>query len=249
MSVSQTGKQFLFTLVLAALTACGGSQGVSDELAIREAKPTGYTLKAPLGLDLEAASYSVPKDNPLTEAKLKLGKRLFFDKALSLDKTLSCASCHVPEKGFADPHQFSIGVKGQKGTRQASALINRAFSRAQFWDGRAASLEEQALGPITNPIEMAHPNIKSVVNRLEKDADYIAAFKAAFPAEGGAINDVTISRALASFERSIMSGNSSYDRFTQLKDSSAMSESAQRGYHLFLGKANCASCHVGFNFI
>ncbi|MBI1762950.1 MAG: c-type cytochrome [Acidobacteria bacterium] len=190
----------------------------------------------------------MPQENPLTEAKLKLGRRLYFDKALSSNNTLSCASCHLPEKGFADPRQFSLGVHGQKGGRQAPALINRAFSRKQFWDGRAASLEVQALGPIMNPIEMARPNMKSVVSRLEKDASYVAAFKAAFLAEGGAINDITISRALASFERSIMSGNSPYDRFTQLKDSSAMSESAQRGYHLFLGKANCASCHVGFNF-
>lgn len=231
------------------LSACSGHKSDEGTLA-GNSKPGAavYSLKAPLGLELDSASYSVPKENPLTEAKLKLGKRLYFEKALSIDNTLSCASCHVPEKGFADPNQFSIGVKGQKGTRQAPTIINRAFSRKQFWDGRAASLEEQALGPMTNPIEMGHPNTKSVATRLEKDAHYVAAFKEAFPAEGGAINDVTIGRALASFERTIMSGNSPYDRFTQLKEQTAMSEAAQRGYHLFLGKANCASCHVGFNF-
>lgn len=232
-----------------ALTACNADKSGEDARAVSgAANPTAYKVTAPLGLDLDSASYSVPKENPPTEAKLKLGRRLFFDKVLSVDNTLSCASCHVPEKGFADPNQFSLGVRGQKGGRQAPALINRAFSRKQFWDGRAASLEEQALGPITNPIEMAHPNGKSVAGRLEKDASYVAAFKEAFPLEGGAINDVTIGRALASFERTIMSGNSPYDRFTQLKNQTAMSESAQRGYHLFLGKANCASCHVGFNF-
>ena len=232
-----------------AWSACSGHK--SDEgTLVGNSKPgaAGYSLNVPLGLDLDSASYSVPKDNPLTEAKLKLGKRLYFEKTLSIDNTLSCASCHVPEKGFADPNQFSTGVRGQKGTRQAPAIINRAFSRKQFWDGRAASLEEQALGPMTNPVEMAHPDIKSVASRLEKDASYVAAFKVAFPAEGGAINEVTIGRAIASFERTIMSGNSPYDRFTQLKDQTAINESAQRGYHLFLGKANCASCHVGFNF-
>jgi cytochrome c peroxidase len=244
-------RQQLAVLVLMAfiLTACSGQKS-DEEARAGNGTPgeTTYKLNAPLGLDLDSASYSVPKENPLTEAKLKLGKRLYFDKTLSIDKTLSCASCHVPDKGFADPNQFSIGVRGQKGGRQAPAIINRAFSRKQFWDGRAASLEEQALGPMTNPIEMAHPDIKSVVGRLGKDASYVAAFKEAFPTEGGAINDVTIGRALASFERTIMSGNSPYDRFTQRKDQTAMSESAQRGYHLFLGKANCASCHVGFNF-
>lgn len=230
-------------LLLAALGACQyGEQPVTE-------KPdAGYKLAAPLGLDLQSASFSVPKDNPLTEEKLKLGKRLYFDKALSLDNTLSCASCHVPEKGFADPSRFSVGVGGKQGGRQAPAIINRAFSRAQFWDGRAASLEEQALGPMMNPVEMAHPTINSVVGRLEKDPGYVAAFKQAFPEQGGAINDVTISRAIASFERTIMSGNSPYDRYTQGGDKNALSESAQRGYQLFLGKANCASCHLGFNF-
>lgn len=244
-------KEVLVTLVLLAsvgFTACSGR--TAEELVVVKQNQSGeaYKLNAPLGLDLAASSYAVPPENPLTEAKIKLGKRLYFDKTLSVDNTLSCASCHVPEKGFADPNQFSVGVKGQKGARQASAIINRAFSRKQFWDGRAASLEEQALGPITNPMEMAHPNIKSVVARLEKNASYVTAFSEAFPAEGGAINDITIGRALASFERTIMSGNSPYDRFTQRKDKTAMSEAAQRGYHLFLGKANCASCHVGFNF-
>jgi len=232
-------------LLAASLLACQGGEKAAEEPLTKTA---GFQLTAPLGLDLQSASFSVPKENPLTEEKIKLGKRLYFEKALSVDNTLSCASCHVPEQGFADPHQFSVGFKGQKGGRQAPPILNRVFSRKQFWDGRAASLEEQALGPMMNPVEMAHPNIQSVISRLEKDPGYVEAFKQAFPNEGGAINDVTISRAIACFERTIMSGNSPFDRFTQLNDKTALSESAQRGYHLFLGKANCASCHVGFNF-
>jgi cytochrome c peroxidase len=238
-------KLVILGLLAAALVACqGGEKAVIEP----PARLTGFQLTAPLGLELQSASFSVPKDNPLTEAKVKLGKRLYFEKMLSVDNTLSCASCHVPEKGFADPNQFSLGVKGKKGGRQAPTIVNRVFSRKQFWDGRAASLEEQALGPMLNPVEMAHPDIKSVISRLEKDPTYVTAFKQAFPDESGVISDVTISRAIASFERTVMSGNSPFDRFTQLKDQTAMSEAAQRGYTLFLGKANCASCHVGFNF-
>jgi cytochrome c peroxidase len=243
MSLETKIKVAVLAVLLAVLGACQQSEKPATQPA-----DVSYKLTVPLGLDLQSASFSVPKNNPLTEEKIKLGKRLYFEKALSLDNTLSCASCHVPEKGFADPTQFSSGVGGKKGGRQAPTVINRVFSRSQFWDGRAASLEEQALGPMMNPVEMAHPNINSVIGRLEKDPGYVTAFKQAFPDEGGAINDVTISRAIASFERTVMSGNSPYDRYTQGGDKSAMNESAQRGYQLFLGKANCASCHVGFNF-
>ena len=106
----------------------------------------------------------------------------------------------MPEKGFADPNQFSLGVRGQKGNRQAPTIINRAFSRAQFWDGRAASLEEQALGPITNPIEMGNPNIDVVLARLKKDTSYLEAFKQAFPADGS-ITKESLARAISRFER------------------------------------------------
>jgi cytochrome c peroxidase len=152
----------------------------------------------------------------------------------------------VPEKGFADPNQFSLGVRGQKGNRQAPTIINRAFSRAQFWDGRAASLEEQALGPITNPIEMGNPNIDVVLARLKKETSYLEAFQRAFPNDR-AISKENLARAISSFERTIMSGNSPFDRYIE-GDRKAMSEAAVRGYQLYLSKANCASCHVSFNF-
>jgi cytochrome c peroxidase len=224
---------------------CGGNSPPPADSAVRNAD---YQMEVPLGLDVQSASYYVPKDNPLTAAKIKLGKRLFFEKTLSADGTLSCASCHVPEKGFSDPQQFSVGLRGQKGPRQAPVALNRAFSRKQFWDGRAASLEEQALGPITNSIEMGNSDMQVVIARLQKDASYVTEFKRAFPDEAEAISERNVSRALACFERTIMSGNSPYDRFTQREAKSAMSEAALRGYQLFLGKAGCASCHVGFNF-
>jgi cytochrome c peroxidase len=188
------------------------------------------------------------KDNPLTEEKLKLGKRLYFDTRLSTDGTISCASCHNPEKAFADPSPFSSGVGGKKGTRQAPTVINRVFTTRQFWDGRAASLEEQALGPIQNPVEMAMPSMDVVMDKMKADSEYIEAFKAAFPPDGDITPD-HIRKAVASFERTVMSGNSPFDRF-KAGDQNAMSESAQRGYQIFKDekKGNCETCHVGFNF-
>jgi cytochrome c peroxidase len=233
---------------LLSFAACQTQEQKPATTAEDAAKPAaGYQLKAPLGLELESSSFYVPKDNLLTEAKIKLGKRLYFEKALSLDNTLACASCHVPEKGFADPNQFSLGIGGKKGGRQAPSIINRVFSRAQFWDGRAKSLEEQALGPMMNPVEMGHPDIKSVLARLEKDPSYVADFKQAFPEANGALTDVTLSQAIASFERTVLSGNSPYDRY-QAGDKSALNDSAKRGLELFNNKANCAACHSGFNF-
>jgi cytochrome c peroxidase len=208
--------------------------------------PSAYQLALPLGLHAE--SMVIPKDNPLTEEKIKLGKRLFFEKSLSVDNTLSCASCHVPEKGFADPSPFSSGVGGKKGGRQAPPVINRVFSAAQFWDGRADSLEQQAVGPIQNAVEMAMPSMEMVVERLKGNSSYVADFQAAFPPDG-AITAENVGRAIASFERTILSGNSPFDRF-QAGDRTAMSESAQRGYAIFKDekKGNCETCHASFNF-
>ena len=130
-------------LLAVAMTGCSKPQEVAQKPKEEAPKgPVAYKISYPLGLDAESAN--IPKDNPLTEDKIKLGKRLYFDKSLSIDGSLSCASCHIPDKGFADPSQFSKGVGGKKGGRQAPTVINRLFSTKQFWDGRAASLEEQA---------------------------------------------------------------------------------------------------------
>ncbi len=208
--------------------------------------PTPYKLVFPLGLPAESAV--IPKDNPLTLEKVRLGKRLFFEKSISADGSLSCASCHIPEKGFADPERFSTGIGGKKGNRQAPTIINRIFSAAQFWDGRAASLEEQAMGPIMNPVEMGISSMDIVVDRLKGDPSYVRAFREAFPPDG-AITSGNLGKAIASFERTVLSGNSPYDRF-MAGDKSAMSEAAQRGMQVFMDekKGNCATCHASFNF-
>ena len=186
----------------------------------------------------------VPDDNPMTAAKVELGKQLYFDKRLSRDNTISCASCHDPEKGWSNGEQFATGVRGQKGGRSSPSLINSAYNYFQFWDGRAGSLEEQALGPIQNPIEM-DLTLKELEERLNKIPGYRRQFKRVFGADRVKSNDVA--KAIAAFERTILAGDSPYDRFVA-GDKKALSESAQRGMDLFFNKAVCTACHRLPNF-
>ncbi len=232
-------------LALMAFLACSGTKTAEAPKGDVSQESSPYTLTYSLGLSPDSAV--IPADNPMTLGKVKLGRRLYFEKALSADGTLSCASCHIPDKGFADPEQFSRGVGGKRGTRQAPTIINRVFSAGQFWDGRAASLEQQAVGPVQNPVEMGMPNMKAAVGRLSLDPTYVRMFGSAFPSAG--MTESTIGKAIAAFERTILSGNSPYDRFTA-GDKTAMSEAAQRGLGLFRdeNKGNCETCHVSFNF-
>ena len=199
----------------------------------------GAADDVPLGLK----PVSVPKDNPQTAEKISLGKQLYFDKRLSKDNSVSCASCHAPEKGFSNGDRFATGVDGAKGGRSAPSVINAAYYLQQFWDGRAASLEEQALGPIANPIEMAL-SIEDAVDRLNKIAGYKSQFQNVF---GTDANPDGIAKAIAAYERTVLSGNAPFDKY-KAGDESALSEAAERGRKLFFGKANCAACHAGPNF-
>lgn len=205
---------------------------------------TPYKLKLPLGLQEE--SIFIPEDNPLTEEKIALGKQLYFDKRLSADNTVACASCHNPRFGFTDGQPFSSGIKGQKGGRSAPTSINRVFSVEQFWDGRAATLEDQAKGPIANPIEMGFTH-EAVIKKLRGIKGYRDQFKQVFGTEEFTIDHVA--KAIASYERTILSGNSLFDRF-EAGDKTALSPAAQKGLELFRdkNKANCVTCHAGFNF-
>jgi len=201
-----------------------------------------YAINFPLGIDGE--QMQVPDDNPLTAAKVELGKLLYFDGRLSKDNTVSCATCHDPAKGFTDQRPVSQGINGQLGGRSAPSVINSAFYYFQFWDGRAPTLEEQAKGPIANPIEMGSTH-EACVETIASIAGYKPYFEAAFGS-----SEVTIDRvaqAIASFERTVVSGNSAWDRHVYAKDATALSDSAKRGLELFEGKANCTRCHVGFN--
>lgn len=185
-----------------------------------------------------------PKDNELTRERAALGRELFFDKRLSRDESVSCASCHVQAHAFSDREPLSRGVYGRKGHRNAPGLMNLAWGRSFLWDGSAPSLESQVLVPLTNPAEM-DMTLVEVQERLEKDARLSSMFADAY---GEAPNDLSIARALASFLRTMVSGESAWDRFRR-GDDSALGEPAKRGLATFEGdRARCFHCHVGFNF-
>ena len=204
----------------------------------------GYELKIPLGLDEDLAV--IPKANPLTKSKVELGKLLFFDNRLSKNNTVACASCHKPELAFTDGQAVSMGIHRQQGTRSAPISVNRVFSSAQFWDGRASTLEEQSVGPFINPIEHGFTDHDEMIAKLRTIQGYKPYFERAFGSERITIDRV--GQAIASFQRTLLSGNSPYDRFDYGGEKQAISPSAKRGLALFLGKARCSSCHFGFNF-
>lgn len=183
------------------------------------------------------------KSNPQTPEKIELGKQLYFDKRLSVDDTVSCASCHDPKKGWSNGEATAEGVDGQRGGRSSPTVLNTAYQRFQFWDGRAGSLEEQALGPIANPIEMNLP-IEDAVKKIAAIEGYEKQFQAVF---GESVTADNIAKAIAAFERTVLSGNAPYDQF-KAGDTDALSEQAQAGMKLFFGKANCSGCHSGSNF-
>jgi cytochrome c peroxidase len=196
-------------------------------------------VKAPLGL----RPVRVVKDNPLTREKIELGKQLYFDKRLSRDNSVSCASCHDPNKGWSNGERFATGIGGQVGGRSAPTIINTGYQAFQFWDGRAEELEGQALGPIQNPIEM-DMNLPELEAKLNKISGYRQQFQKVFGTDGTADG---IAKAIAAFERTILSGNAPFDCF-QAGDKNALSESAQRGMNIFFNKAFCSACHAGPNF-
>lgn len=230
----------LFVAALAVLLAPGafGADGTRETL-----KSGSFSLELPLGLQADSAY--IPDDNPMTQPKIDLGKLLYFDPRLSRDNTISCATCHNPYHGFTDPKGTSGGVGGAFGTRSSPTVINRLFSKEQFWDGRAEDLEEQAHGPLTNPVEMGMPSHDHVAKNVSLVRGYRYYFENAF-----GTNQVTIKKiaeAIAAYERTVLSGNSPFDRY-MAGQKDAMSPSAVRGMDLFNGKANCKTCHAGFNF-
>jgi cytochrome c peroxidase len=195
--------------------------------------------RLPRGLPGDLWELLIPSDNPQDPAKVALGRRLYFDTRLSRDGTVSCATCHDPAKGFADGRKTSLGVGGKTGTRNAPTVLNAVFNEFQFWDGRAASFEDQALGPMTNMVEMAMESHDAVVAAVVKAPEYKDAFREVFGRDPN-IKDVVA--AISAFERTVVTGNSPFDRF-QAGDTSAMSPSARAGWALWNGKARCNTCH------
>ena len=231
-------------------------------------------VKLPHGLDAASANMFIPEDNPMTRAKIELGRQLYFDPRLSADGTISCASCHAPDEGFGAHTQFGVGIGGQEGNRNSPVAFNRILSKHQFHDGRAESLEEQAIGPIANSIEMgsSHDVCTRVLGEIP---GYKMQFAKIFD-DGVTIDNVA--KAIATFERAIVTAPAPYDYYAPLKQfedvfaadleyldeepelakqyealkkaaaEHPMSESAKRGMELTFGKANCTACHAGANF-
>jgi cytochrome c peroxidase len=183
---------------------------------------------------------SVPEDNPPTEAKIALGQRLFFDTSLSSDGTVSCGTCHVPGRAFTDGLPRSRGIGGRTGTRNTPSLFNVGYLPLLLWDGRSPSLEQQAQYPIMHPLEM-NMSDKRVVRSIASRPSYAELFRRAFGSTEATFPRVL--QALASFERTLVSGDSPFDRYELDDDRAAISQAASRGWDLFRGRAGCIRCH------
>jgi cytochrome c peroxidase len=244
-----------------------------EEIEVWLADPKNHDpldFELPMGLAAGAGQVKGVDRNPLTRAKIELGRQLYFDPRLSTDATISCASCHDPDEGFARHTQFGEGIKGQKGGRNSPVSYNRILSDNQFWDGRAGSLEDQAVGPIANPIEMGNTH-EACVEALAGIPGYKAQFDKIF----GRLDIDAVAEAIASFERAIVTAPAPFDYYEQLRpfekldkqdieddpdlkkrydaalaaaEAHPLSESAKRGRELYFSdKAGCSACHVGAN--
>lgn len=212
----------------------------------------GFFFALPLSLQrLEGAEtidkLGLPSEATISSAtspeKIALGKQLFFDQRLSKTGKVSCATCHTPEHAFSDGKRLSEGINGLRGTRNAPSLLNAMFQGSQFWDGRRTTLEEQALDPFVNPREQGLDNEHALLQLIQQDTVLLASFHKAFPGMQE-IETRHIGEAIASFERTLVAGNSAFDRYYFKNEQSALSDAAKRGLALFQGRARCATCHT-----
>ncbi|MBM3993793.1 MAG: cytochrome-c peroxidase [Planctomycetes bacterium] len=240
------GQRGVALLIICLASTIGSANFFNSKSTANPLFP-GDGPKIPLGL----VEIVWPDDNEYTPDKAELGWLLFFDKRLSSDGSVSCASCHAPDHAFGDGAPVSTGIGRQNGGRSAPTVINRAYGLLQFWDGRASSLEAQAKGPIANPIEMttekdAAKAHATCIERLREVKEYRKRFKSVFGTEDFTIDHVA--KAIATFERMVISGNSAYDKY-KAGDKSAMSENQVRGMKVFFSNnARCDSCHDGAAF-
>ena len=197
-------------------------------------------ITMPLGIPLELWTYFVPNGNPVTAAKVELGRKLFFDTRLSADGKVSCATCHEPKRAFTDGKKVAEGIGGRLGTRNSPTLFNSMFSTGQFWDGRAETLEEQARMPLTNLDEMGNRSLDEVLGKMSAVPEYVQGFQRVF---GGPVTIDGFAKAVAAYERTLISGDSPVDRYLA-GDLNALSESARNGMILFRSRARCGVCHV-----
>src|SRR6266436_3328068 len=232
-------------VVMVALIAVPGDTPASALLARPPPIPKPCPLAQPrstrqVGLPNDKTLAAIPPDNPQTAGKIALGQKLFFDGRLSVDGTVACATCHDPQRAFTDGRRTSIGMQGRSGQRNAPTVLNALYNQTQFWDGRAKTLEDQAALPIANPVEMGQPDLEAAVASLAALPEYQQAFQRVF---GRPPNGQDLVRALASYERTLTSFDSPFDRFLA-GDDRAIDAGAKRGWALFNDRARCNKCHA-----
>jgi len=220
---------------LALVVALSGAAAV-----IAAQTPSPIDASGQLGEPRAATLAAIPADNPQTPQKVALGRALFFERRLSADGTVSCGSCHQPGRAFTDGRAAAVGVKGLVGQRNAPSILNALYFKTLFWDGRAVTLEEQALLPIVNTSEMGRPDLASAVAAIAAEPRYREAFAAVF---GRAPNAPDLARAIAAYERSQRAFASPFDAF-RAGEAGALSPAARRGFTLFMGKGRCGGCHA-----
>jgi cytochrome c peroxidase len=229
----------------------GGGTETATEGATREVAgkappiPKATPLASPralqqVGVPTELTRTVIPNDNPQTPEKIALGQQLFFDGRLSADGAVACATCHDPARAFSDGRPVSIGIHGRAGQRNAPTILNALYNKAQFWDGRVQTLEEQAALPIVNPVEMGQPTLDAAAAKIADVEEYRQAFRKAF---GGPVNGPNLVRAISAYERSLVLFDSPFDHFIA-GDKDAIDDAAQRGWELFNTKAGCNKCHA-----
>lgn len=229
----------LLTLVLTAMLAyrqtsaklltgsAASSQSVTDE---------NYLLGLP--------PLSIPANNPQTKAKIALGDKLFHDKRFSVDGTVSCSKCHDDKKAFTDGLPVSVGHHGLTGTRNAPTVLNAAFNKSQFWDGREPDLEGQSEQPLINPVEHGLADHKQMLEIIRTDPEYLATFQSVFDVSAKKLTIDHVAKAIASFERTLIVGDSPFDRYYFKGRTDAMTAAQVRGFELFTGQGRCVSCHT-----
>ncbi len=224
----------LFCLAILLIFSNSHLHAADSELPDSELR----TAVVPLGLP----PLPVPTTNPQTPEKIKLGQSLFFDRRLSPNDTMSCAMCHLPTQGFTvNETRLAVGLNGKTTKRNSPTLFNVAYQRLLFLDGREFTLEDQVISPLINPVEMGNPSIGYVVNKIRKLPGYEEQFHNVF---GEGVSVETLGKAIASYERTILSGNSPFDRWYFGKDQTAVSDDMKRGFKIFSGKGQCSTCHT-----
>ncbi|MEO7081693.1 MAG: cytochrome c peroxidase [Flavobacteriales bacterium] len=223
------------------LLSCQRDADLAEPSGTAWSGPTPYTLSYPAWLAAPSHTLANPADNPLTVEGIALGRKLFYEKALSDDYSMSCASCHQQEHAFSDPRVVSLGTDGSAGRRNSMAIINPGWDKFFFWDSRAPTLEMQALGPVANMLEMRNtwPEVES---RLAAHPEYPQLFEQVFGSPG--VDSMRVVKAIAQFEQTFLSFNSRFDRYEYGGELTALTPQEITGRELFFGQAHCNDCHA-----